>query len=52
MTDVGFAIFALVSFLIPIPILSWLDRPRKGNKTEFVARTWRLSSVRGLSSFQ
>ncbi len=34
MTDMGFAIFALVSFLIPIPILSWLDRPRKRNRTE------------------
>ncbi len=34
MTDMGFAIFALVSFLIPIPILGWLDRPRKRNRTE------------------
>ena len=28
MTETGFAIFVLISFLVPVPILSWLDRPR------------------------
>ncbi len=32
MTATGFAIFALVGFLVPIPILAWLDRPRDGRK--------------------
>ena len=30
MTSTGFAIFALVGFLLPVPILAWLDRPRRG----------------------
>ena len=29
MTPVGFAIFCLVGFLLPVPILAWLDRPRR-----------------------
>jgi len=28
MTPAGFAIFCLVGFLLPVPILAWLDRPR------------------------
>jgi hypothetical protein len=28
MTPIGFAIFCLVGFLLPVPILAWLDRPR------------------------
>ena len=44
MTDMGFAIFALVSFLIPIPILSWLDRPSS------VARGWCRFQTRGFST--
>ena len=28
MTPSGLAIFVLVSFLLPVPILAWLDRPR------------------------
>lgn len=30
MSSAGLAIFVLVAFLIPIPILTWLDRPRRG----------------------
>jgi len=29
MTSTGFAVFCLLSFIVPIPILAWLDRPRK-----------------------
>jgi hypothetical protein len=29
MTSTGFAVFALLGFLVPIPILAWFDRPRK-----------------------
>jgi hypothetical protein len=29
MTSTAFGILVLVSFIIPIPLLSWLDRPRK-----------------------
>jgi hypothetical protein len=29
MSVTGFAIFVLVGFVVPIPILAWLDRPRK-----------------------
>ncbi len=28
MTPSGLAIFVLVSFLLPVPILAWFDRPR------------------------
>jgi hypothetical protein len=28
MSPAGFAIFCLVGFLLPVPILAWLDRPR------------------------
>ena len=28
MTPAGFAIFCLIGFLLPVPILAWLDRPR------------------------
>jgi hypothetical protein len=27
-TPVGFALFALVGFVIPVPLLAWLDRPK------------------------
>ena len=29
MTPTGLAVFVLISFLIPVPILAWLDRPRR-----------------------
>jgi len=29
MTSTGFAVICLLSFLVPIPILAWLDRPRR-----------------------
>jgi hypothetical protein len=29
MTPVGFAVFALVGFLLPVPILAWFDRPKR-----------------------
>ncbi|MGE5175747.1 MAG: hypothetical protein ACM3JJ_05165 [Hyphomicrobiales bacterium] len=29
MTPHGFAIFCLVGFVVPVPILAWLDRPRR-----------------------
>lgn len=28
MTSTGFAVFVLVAFLLPVPVLAWLDRPR------------------------
>jgi hypothetical protein len=27
MTEAGLAVFVLVGFLLPVPILTWLDRP-------------------------
>ncbi len=30
MTSAGLAVFVLVAFLIPIPVFTWLDRPRSG----------------------
>jgi hypothetical protein len=30
MTPIGFAIFCFVAFLAPVPLIAWLDRPRKG----------------------
>ena len=30
MTTTAFAILVLISFVVPVPILAWLDRPRKG----------------------
>jgi hypothetical protein len=29
MSPSGFAVFVLIAFLLPVPILSWLDRPRE-----------------------
>src|SRR6267143_883764 len=29
MTSTGFAVICLLSFLVPVPILAWLDRPRR-----------------------
>jgi hypothetical protein len=29
MTSTAFAVFCLLSFIVPIPILAWLDRPRR-----------------------
>ncbi len=29
MTPSGLAVLVLLSFLLPVPILSWLDRPRR-----------------------
>jgi hypothetical protein len=29
MTPTGFAFFCLAGFLLPVPILAWLDRPRR-----------------------
>ena len=29
MSTNGFAIFCFFGFLIPVPVLAWLDRPRK-----------------------
>jgi hypothetical protein len=29
MTEAGLAVFVLVGFLLPVPILAWLDRPVK-----------------------
>jgi len=27
MTEAGLAVFVVVGFLLPVPILTWLDRP-------------------------
>jgi hypothetical protein len=29
MTPVGLAVFVFLAFLVPVPILAWLDRPRR-----------------------
>jgi hypothetical protein len=29
MSPTGLAIFVFLAFLIPVPILAWLDRPRR-----------------------
>jgi hypothetical protein len=29
MTETGFAVFVLVMFLVPVPILAWLDRGKR-----------------------
>lgn len=29
MSSFGFAVFCLLSFAVPVPILAWLDRARK-----------------------
>ncbi len=34
MTETGLAIFVLVSFLLPIPILAWLDRSNSKSDAE------------------
>jgi hypothetical protein len=28
MSASGFAVFCLIAFLLPVPLLAWLDRPR------------------------
>lgn len=28
MTHAGLAVFVFLAFLVPVPILSWLDKPR------------------------
>ncbi len=30
MTSQGFALFCLLGFLLPVPLIAWLDRPRRG----------------------
>jgi hypothetical protein len=34
MTPHGFAIFCLVGFLLPVPILAWLDRSKRRRGAE------------------
>lgn len=34
MTETGLAVFVLVMFLVPVPILAWLDRPRQQSGSE------------------
>ena len=34
MTTTALAVFVLVSFLVPVPILAWLDRPRDRSAAE------------------
>jgi hypothetical protein len=29
MSTTGFALFCLIGFLVPVPLLAWLDRPRR-----------------------
>jgi hypothetical protein len=30
MTEAGLAVFVLIGFVVPVPILAWLDRPAAG----------------------
>lgn len=32
MTSTGLALFVLLAFVVPVPILAWLDRPRPGGE--------------------
>lgn len=32
MTPTGLAVFVFLAFLVPVPILHWLDRPRHGDE--------------------
>ncbi len=34
MTETGLAVFVLVSFLLPVPILAWLDRSKSKTDSE------------------
>ena len=34
MGETGFAVFVLVAFLAPVPILAWLDRSRLNQDSE------------------
>ena len=34
MTPSGLAPFVLISFLLPVPILVWFDRPRTKNRDD------------------
>jgi hypothetical protein len=29
MTATGFGLFCFIGFLLPVPLLAWLDRPRR-----------------------
>jgi hypothetical protein len=31
MTSAGLAVFVFAAFLVPIPLLHWLDAPRRGS---------------------
>ena len=31
MTSIGFGLFCFLGFLVPVPILTWLDRARRRN---------------------
>jgi hypothetical protein len=33
MTEAGLAVFVLVGFLLPVPLLAWLDRPVKSQQS-------------------
>lgn len=32
MSTTGFAIFVFVGFVLPVPLLAWLDKPRGSGK--------------------
>jgi hypothetical protein len=34
MTEAGLAVFVIVAFLLPVPILAWLDRSRSKTGTD------------------
>jgi hypothetical protein len=34
MSETGFGLFCLLGFLIPVPLLAWLDRPRRSAPRE------------------
>jgi hypothetical protein len=34
MSTSGLAIFVFLAFLVPIPLLSWLDKPRESEKVQ------------------
>lgn len=34
MSAIGFALFVVAAFAVPVPILVWLDRPRRQPREE------------------
>jgi len=47
MNPTGFAIFCFFGFLVPVPILSWLNRPKVSRPKEEASRDERPPGLPG-----